>query len=389
MSQSGAGCRLRAPFSGRDLLSRQTSLWVQLPVLAALLGIAGTMWFARDHVIAVFAKGNDTQPAKRVRRGGGKGVPVIVARVDEAPDTQTINAIGTARAKRFVTLYAEAAGQITAFFVQSNQRIRKGEPILKLDDRKAKLLVRMARSKLLDAERLHGRSERLLQRRVNSKARVDDARTIADRAKLELQLAEEALADLTLRAPFDGIVGIPKVEAGDRITATTPIITLDDRSKLIVEFEVPERFLSRLSVGQQLTGETPGFAGRAFEGQIAKIDSRIDPASRTILIWAALPNSDDKLRPGMSFTIKLALTGAAYPAIPELALQWRKGTSFVWRVRNGKVDKLNVRTVKRLNSLILVDGNLSKGDIVVIEGIQRLRPGRAVRFVQPAKAGSS
>jgi RND family efflux transporter MFP subunit len=372
-------------------VSKQTSFWVQLPLLAALLGVAGALWVARDHVVAVFAKSNDAQPGKgkRAARGGDKGVPVIVARVRNERDNQTILAIGTTRAKRFVTLHAEAEGQIVAFFVQSGQRIRKDQPVLRLDDRKAKLLVRMAETKLLATQRLLDRSESLRQRKVNSKARVDDARTIADRAELELQLAKEALGDLTLRAPFDGILGIPKVEAGDRVTVATPIITLDDRSQLVVEFEIPERFLSRLSLGQKLTGETPGFAGQTVQGHIAKIDSRIDPASRTILVWAALPNTDDKLRPGMSFTMRLALSGRTYPAIPELALQWRKGASFVWRVKNGKVEKLPVRTVKRLNSVILVDGKLSKDDVVVVEGIQRLRPGRAVRFVQPAKAGNS
>ena len=172
----------------------------------------------------------------------------------------------------------------------------------------------MAKTKLLETQRLLGRSESLRQRKVNSKARVEDARTIADRAELELQLAKEALGDLTLRAPFDGIVGIAKVEAGDRITAATPIITLDDRSELVVEFEVPERFLARLSLAQKLTGETPGFAGRQFK-RPDRQDRHAASIPHHAQSWSGplLPNDDDKLRPGMSFTIKLALRALHIP----------------------------------------------------------------------------
>jgi RND family efflux transporter MFP subunit len=218
---------------------------------------------------------------------------------------------------------------------------------------------------------------------------VDDARNLVNRAELELQQAEEALSNHEMKAPFDGVVGISKVELGDRVSPSTPIVTLDDRSQLIVEFEVPEQFLSQLAIGQKIVAQTPSFKGREFEGVIEDIDSRIDPTSRTMMVRANIPNKGDLLRPGLSFVVDLTIPGKLYPAVHQLALQWRKGKSYVWRVRDERVEKVIVRSVKRRHSTILIEGDISKGDLVVVEGVQRLRPGRRVRFSMPDPAPSS
>ena len=91
----------------------------------------------------------------------------------------------------------------------------------------------------------------------------------------------------------------------------------------------------------------------------------------------------------MSFVVDLVVPGKTYPSVPELALQWRKGESYVWRVRDNKAERVNVRSVKRLNDTILVDGDIAKGDVVVVEGVHRLRPGRLVRFAEPGAVPSS
>jgi RND family efflux transporter MFP subunit len=127
----------------------------------------------------------------------------------------------------------------------------------------------------------------------------------------------------------------------------------------------------------------PTFPNRSFNGVVDRIDSRIDPTSRAVKVRAKLPNEEDLLRPGMSFAVELSIKGEPYPTVPELALQWAKGESYVWTVKEGLAKRVTVRTVRRLNSTILVDGDLHEGDSVVIEGVQRLRPGRAVRFATP------
>ena len=114
-----------------------------------------------------------------------------------------------------------------------------------------------------------------------------------------------------------------------------------------------------------------------------RLNSRVDPESRSIRVRAAFPNADDTLRPGVSFFIHMALPGKEYPSVPQLALQWESGKSFIWRIVDQKAEKVIVRSINRLRTRILVDGKLSPGDLVVVEGVQRLRDGRKVIFTKP------
>lgn len=311
---------------------------------------------------------------------GGRTVPVIVDAVGETPDDVAIQAIGTARAARAVILYPEAGGRIVDLPVKSGQRVAAGDIILRLDDRSTALAVRVAETHVRDAERALDRSKALKKTNVRSTANVEDAEVSLERARLERFQAREALADRTLRAPFAGIIGIPAVEAGDRADPATAIASLDDRSTLLVEFEVAERYLARLADGMALMATTPAFPGRAVAGRIDGIDSRVDPVSRTVLVRAAFDNKDDALRPGMSFAVSLKLPGPLLPSVPELALQWRDGQSYLWRIRDGVSERVDVSARRRLNDRVLVEGEIRPGELVVIEGVQRLHHGRPVEI---------
>ncbi len=368
-------------------MKRHVSNSVQIIVLAALLAASGALWLGRDHVGSVFAalmdKARDDK--KTSRRGGDRKIPVVVARTRLTANNFTVEAVGTGRARRSVMLFPKVPGEIVEFPAKAGQRISQGDVIMRLDTMDAELAVRVAKTKFIEAKRLMERSEQLLDRNVNSQAKVDDARNLSKRAELELNQAEQTLKDLTSRAPFDGVVGIPKVEMGDRVSTNTAIITLDDRHELLVEFEVPELYIPRLSPGHKIVARTSSFGERKFTGKIAQLDSRVDPTSRSVKVRAVLPNAEDLLRPGMSFSVEVILSGDSYPTIPELALLWGKGASYVWRIKDGRAEKSPVRIVKRLNATILVAGRISEGDLVVIEGVQRLRPGRAVTFLSPPK----
>lgn len=363
---------------------------LQFALVLLLLGGAGALWAGRDHVSAVFAGSEGKQQsAANGASQRDRAVPVVVARVGELSNDVIVGAIGTGRALRSVMLHPEAVGEVRHVFARAGARVSKGQPILRLDSRDAELAVKVARTRLIEADRLMTRSEQLLRKKITSQATADDTRNVVDRAELELQQAEEALSDREIKAPFDGVIGIIKVEPGDRISPDTDIVTIDDRVQLIVEFEVAEQFLAQLAIGQKVSAKTPGFPNQEFEGVIRDIDSRIDPVSRTVIVRANIPNEQDLLRPGLSFVIDLIIKGKIYPSVHELALQWRKGESYVWRISDNRAEKVLVRSVKRLNDTVLIDGAVSKGDLVVVEGVHRLRPGRPVKFPLPGPAPGS
>lgn len=307
-----------------------------------------------------------------------KPVPVLVEKVTQNDNTLMLEAIGTSKARRAVTLYSDSEGDILEFLAKEGAWVEKDAVVLRLDDTQAGLAVAYAQSKLKAAETALSRARKLNETRVRSDANVLDAEIEREQAKIALKQAQKHLQDHSVRAPFAGVLGIAEVEEGDRVTPAQALISLDDRSSLVVEFEIAERYYSHLKPQLPITAQTPAFPGREISGYIDKIDSRADPNSRTVLVQAILPNPADELLAGMSFMVRLVFDGPDYPAVPELALQWEDGKSYVWRIRDDKAEKVYVTSKRRLNAEILVEGEIAIGDLVVVEGVQRLRPGRAV-----------
>ena len=294
--------------------------WLQLIVLAVLIAGGVVLWQGRAQVGATIAQFMGSSPDKasgKARKRGGRAVPVIVARVGEARNDELITAVGTARARRSVMLHAKTDGIIVAFPQRAGARVKAGQTIFEMDSKRAVLAVQIAEKRLEEARRLLDRSKLLKRNRVNSSAKVDDAQVVAERAELELSQAKEILQDLNIVAPFDGVLGLPKAETGDRITAATPIASLDMRTELLVEFEVPERFSARLNPGDDIAAVTPSHEREKFAGKIEYIDSRIDPVSRTVTVRAIIPNKDDVLRPACLLWLSWFCPARCSPPFPN------------------------------------------------------------------------
>ena len=99
------------------------------------------------------------------------------------------------------------------------------------------------------------------------------------------------------------------------------------------------------------------------------------------MVRAQIDNSKDRLRPGMSFNTRWEIVGESFPAVPEISLQWSRSGAFVWIVRQSTVYKVDVKVEARKASMVLVDGPVKIGDQVVMEGLQRLRDGLAVKVL--------
>lgn len=356
-------------------------IWRQLLLAGLILGLAYGGWTYRDQALRLVGAEAETGPgaSRRARRAD----PVIVAPVRLVPDDVSIAVVGTGLAKRSVTLRSEASGVILEMALAAGARFSQGDALMRLDERDAELALRLAETRLAEAERNRTRAENLTRRGAGSEAARDTAITAAELTRLERDRAERALEDRRLRAPFDGVSALPLVEVGDRVDENDAIADFDDRSAIYVEIALPEALLSRVAPGMTVAAETPALPGRALQGRVAKIDSRVDAASRTAALRAEIPNDDDLLRPGASFTVSMELPGASYPAAPELAIQFARGALFVWRVQNGAAERVNVELVRRRDGLVLVAGDLAEGDMVVIEGAQRLSDGEKVEVLTP------
>lgn len=355
------------------------SLTKQLVILAGvglLLGVA--LWWD----LPGFSSVKPGDPAGGGQAGSTSPVdspaPVIVIPVSLTSNAAVVEAVGTGDAAKAVTLYPEAAGQVTEILFEAGDYVKQNDPLMKLDADDEELAVELSRVRLQDARQQLERYETTAPSGAVSTSEVDQARTALSAARIELAQAELALRKRTLRAPFDGVISIPDVDVGDRVSTTTAVSTLDDRSMLLVDFEVPEAFASGVEVGKGVEATTWAVPGQSFEGVVDSVATRIDPQTRTLRVRSRIDNEHDRLRTGMSFTIRLPLQGERLPSVPSIAVQWDRRGAYVWRVVNGEAKRVEVDVIKREDQWILVEAPLTPGDHIVVEGVQRLQPGRAV-----------
>lgn len=309
--------------------------------------------------------------------------PVIAAQVHWQPRTTEIDAVGTSRARQSVTVFPEVNGEVTGVSFSAGQKIEAGQTLVQLDDRDERLAVELAQVQVADAERLYRRYLSSQNAGAVTVSDLDAAKSALEQARIRLQRAQVALDDHNVTAPFSGFVGLSEIDPGVRVTPSTPITNIDDRSQLLVTFAVPEAYHGQLQLGQEVALRTWNTNGPQYTGVISAIDSRIDEQSRTFAVRATVDNQNDQLRPGMSFKVRLSLIAGRYPAVPEIALQWGGDGAFVWSVVDGKAARVGATVVQRLQGKVLVDADLEDGAQVVTEGIHRVREGQAVRPIAP------
>lgn len=318
-------------------------------------------------------------------QGGGQGRRadgpplVVVVPVTEGIANARLDAIGTGQAMNSVTVMPQGAGVVTSLTVKPGDPVKAGQVLGQLDNESELLARDKAQVTLkgtLETKKTYEGSNASITRLQQFTAGVT-----AEEAQLEVNIAETNLRKRDIVAPANGVAGIVQVSRGAYVTASTPIVVLDDRSSLLVDFYVPEHFVSFLKPGMALEAKTIAFPGEVFRGEVAALDNQMDAVSRTIRVRARIDNGDDRLRGGMSFTVTLRFEGEHYPAVDPLAVQWDAEGAYVWRLGAGdKAEKVRGAVVQRDADRVLFKSDIKTGDRLVTEGVQRLRPGMAVKI---------
>ncbi|MFT6305149.1 MAG: RND family efflux transporter MFP subunit [Halioglobus sp.] len=263
--------------------------------------------------------------------------------------------------------------------VTAGQQVKKGD-VLALLDNESELIARDRASRAAtDAATDATRLTKLYRSKTSTEVELNRAKASLADAELALREAALKLARRTVTAPISGIVGLVPVDKGNYVTPQTELITIDDRSTIIVDFWIPETFANKISLSQPIDAIALANPGKTYKGSVSGIGSRIETDSRTLPVQAKLDNSSDSLRPGMSFELLLKFAGLEYPAIDPLSLQWDSKGSYIWRMSDGKVERVSVTIIQRNPESVLVDAQIAAGDSIVKEGLLSLRPGASVR----------
>jgi len=326
-----------------------------------------------------FGPGAGGMPATRV-----VGVPVSFLQ-----DTDKLESVGTARARQAATILPQSGGEVISVRFESGQFVESGSVLATIESAEQRLAVARARVTLENAEQLLARYERIDVDGAISESQIDSAKTSVEAAKIELQLAEEALSRRTIYAPFSGYVGLSDIDPGATVTQQTEITRIDDRSELFVDFSLPEQVFGRINEGDELPLVPFAASQNPVNAVVSVVDSRIDAQRRSFMVRAVVDNSEDQLRPGMSFRVNFDLPGDQYPAAPEAAIVWGGDGPYLYKIENGTAQRVPITIVSRQDGQVLVRAPLNTGDIIISEGVQKVRQGSEVINITPASAQPS
>ena len=284
---------------------------------------------------------------------------------------------GTLRPTLQATVRSKVAAEVAVLHVQEGEPVQSGAVLATLDtaDLKARLdaqlaAVAEARARLDFARKNQANNKALLEKSFISQNAYDGAFNSVQVAEANLQSAEaqaaiarRAMEDAKVRSPFAGIVARRWVNQGDKLSVDTPVAHVVDLARMELEAQVPVNEIPFVRTGQQIDFQVDGFPGRRFAGRIERVNPAAEPGSRSISVFATLPNADRSLKGGMFANGTLATaTGVQVDVIPTAAVIEEGGQTFVFVLRNGRVER---------RSVILGERSVERGVVVVKEGLER------------------
>ena len=369
-----------------------------LAVIVVAVAAAGGYWYGQQRGAGPAAGPAGAAPggqAKGPGAGGGPGGPggpVVVEAVKVAKSSlpQTITAVGSVRSDESVTIRPEVAGRISAIGFQEGQRVVKGSMLLRLDPAIPQAELQQANANLTLARAKYERAVDLQKRGFISSQARDEAENNLKVAEASLSLAQARLAKTEIKAPFSGLIGLRQVSVGDYVKEGADLVNLESVDPLKLDFRVPEVYLKQVRVGQGLDVTLDALPGRTFEGRVFAINPLVDAAGRSLVIRAQVQNPDAALRPGMFARVRL-ITKETKDAlvVPEQALVPQGQDQYVFRVADGKAQRVKVEVGQRSDGRVEILSGVAPDDIVVTAGQLKIREGTPVQVAGAAVGAAS
>ena len=350
-------------------------------------------------------------------------VPVQTAVVESPPgaaDGTVLNASGYVVARRLATVSSKITGRITEVLFEEGARVQEGQVLARLDPSTAKAEydvasrsleasrrnLREIEVRLADARRTYVRNQSLVEKKLVAQSVLDSSQ--ADVAALEARLAAaqaevgvaqsqvalsaQGLDDLSIRAPFTGVVISKDAQPGETVSpmsagggfTRTGIATIVDMDSREIEVDVNEAYINRVRDGQKVGAVLDAYPDWTIPGHVIRIVPTADRQKATVRVRIAFDELDERILPDMGVKVRfLEEKGdvpAVRPTIPEKAIVRDGKTTSVWVVRDGKVEKRSVELGAAQDGSVPVLKGLDGGESVVVDAPRRLRDGAAVEL---------
>jgi len=364
------------------LLKRR--LIIVIVAVAVMLGLLVGWHLLVGHFIRQ-AMAHNSQPPQTV-------TTTVVKYSDWQPE---INAVGSVRAVRGVDITTEVTGLVRSVDFNSGDDARRGQALVHLnaDADIATLHSLEAAANLADT--VYARDQVQFEAQAISQAQLD-----ADAADLKNKRAQAAaqaalVEKKTLRAPFDGRLGITTVNPGQYLNTGDKVVTLQELDPVYVDFRLPQEQLAQVHPGLEVRLSLDAYPGVSFAGRVTAVDPLVDSASRNFQAEATVPNPEHRLLPGMFVRVAVLAGGEQhYLTLPQTAITFNPYGSTVFRVLKDAQGKRTaqqgfVTTGATRGDQIAVITGIKEGDEVVTSGQLKLKNGTPLdisTLAQPADA---
>jgi membrane fusion protein, multidrug efflux system len=313
----------------------------------------------------------------------------------------TLDTIGSVAAINGVTVSTDLAGIVDKIAFTSGTEVKAGDLLVHLNTDQEQAQLEQAKAQLTLAQVTLNRDRDLLAKRTIAQQDYDTAEATHGQMQATVDQYRALIARKTLRAPFDGFVGIRQVNLGQYLNTGDAVVTLQSFDPIYLNFTLPQQDLSKLACGQDVNVRLDAYGDIVFTGKINAINSLVDQATRNVQVQATLPNADHKLRPGMFAKVSVVMPQREpVIALPVSSVHYAPYGDSVFVVGDDKdEDGKPIKSVKEQfvklgtarGDLVSVISGVKPGDEIVTSGVFRLRSGAPVLInnkVQPDSEAS-
>jgi len=322
---------------------------------------------------------------------------VTVVRAEQIRSGPAIS--GSLAPERSATIRAEMSGAIVQTYAEAGQRVRRGQALAQIDATvlrdqalSARSAVTTSQSSYDIAKREVERSDALNKAGAIAERDVERARNQLLAAQSQLATARAQLANIqkqldkaSVQAPFDGVVSQRQANAGDVVSPGTALFTVVDPGSMQLEASVPAEALAQVRVGMPIEFSVNGYPSRTFTGRITRVNPVADPATRQVHITAAIPNAGNTLVGGLFAEGRVSSEQRVAPMVALSAVDERGLRPTVVRLKNGKIDKVEISLGIRdaAAETVEITAGLAAGDTVLLGAARGISPGTPVKVSAP------
>jgi len=333
-------------------------------VLVVVLALAAYKGFTIYQQVQMFSA---PQPA----------ISVDAATATEQPWQSRLPAIGTLKAFQGVDLTVEVGGTVQRVLFSSGEQVTVQQPLIQMDSDVEQAILATAQAELGLARVEYERGSSLVKRQSISKSEFDRLAANLQKANASVAQLQAQLAKKRIVAPFAGTIGIRQVDVGDYLASGTTIATLQDLSKLFVDFFLPEQAVPKLAIDERVRFSVAAYPNEVFEGQIVAINPKVEDTTRNVQVRAMLVNPEYKLLPGMFANLEVLLPGEQQVIVlPEAAITYTLYGNSVYVISEKKNEDGQVIKDDKGQAELMVKrrfvetGERRAGQVVISKGLQ-------------------